>query len=124
MALNNIVPMAQDRHETRNNRLLAAATALAEAMVAEAWDCIETLRNAETQAIESLRAYVPAERLLTTKEAAAYLRFTPRWLDERTRPGSIPSIPFILIGGEKRFRKESLDRWLDSEEIGQKRVNL
>lgn len=85
---------------------------------------IDELVTAEKAALTRLAEYVPQDRLLNVKEAAAYLKFSPRWLDEGTRPGKSPVVPFILIGGEKRFRLSSLDQHLTRLEVRGKKVSL
>lgn len=78
---------------------------------------LHAIQQAEADCLARLHEYTPTERLLDIKEAAAYLKYAPRTLDSWTRPGCIPKIPFILLGGEKRFRKTALDSWLDRQQV-------
>lgn len=48
------------------------------------------------------------DKLLTTKEAAEYLRFNPRYLTRLVREGKIPA---RKIGHEWRFRMDLLEKW-------------
>jgi hypothetical protein len=70
---------------------------------------IERIHDAEHIAIQRIEEYVPQERLLTLKEAAAYLHYRPRTIDGYTTSGKEPLICFTMIGGKKRFKK----RWLE-----------
>lgn len=53
--------------------------------------------------------------ILTLEEVAAYLRLTPqtiyKWAQERR-------IPAAKLGKEWRFRKSTIDRWLDDQMRG------
>ncbi len=40
-----------------------------------------------------------------------YLKVTPKWIYERTH---LKEIPHIKIGGQLRFRKRDIDKWLAS----------
>lgn len=42
---------------------------------------------------------------------AAYLRVSHKWIYERTH---LKEIPHIKAGGHLRFRKKTIDKWLDS----------
>ena len=50
-----------------------------------------------------------AEGYLTTTDALAYLRTTPRTLYRQLAAGSIPA---VRIGHQWRFKRDDLDRWL------------
>lgn len=123
MSRTNIVPMQPPQNPLvqRYIETVETATTLLALIMGEVLD---KLRKAEKSAIERLESYVPTEPLLKTPEAAAYLGFSKRWLDEHTRAGGIPEVPVIFIGGEKRFRKSSLDRYLENREIGKKKIRL
>ena len=54
--------------------------------------------------------------LLTTKEAAKYLRLEKVTLDIWRRTGKV-LIPYCKIGRCIRYRKQSLDDFLDASEI-------
>lgn len=93
-------------------------------LLACAGKSLDRLREAEESALRRLEEYVPTEPLLNTRQAAAYLGFTARWLDEATRPGKEPVVPFMMIGGCKRFRKSALDQALTQKEVKPKKVTL
>ena len=54
------------------------------------------------------------EDLLTTDEAAAFLKISPATLQRLARAGRIPA---VKVGKLWRFRKAALDAWLDSQLI-------
>lgn len=74
------------------------------------------IREAEQNAIARLNAYVPTEPLMDSKQAAAYLKLPLRTLQLKSCPSN-PAIPHCWIDGAKRFRKTSLDSWLDKNEV-------
>lgn len=45
------------------------------------------------------------------KGLAEYLKVTPKWIYERTH---LKEMPHIKIGGQLRFRKRDIDKWLAS----------
>ena len=49
------------------------------------------------------------EELLTAKEASKYLKISPRTLYRHIRKHQIPA---FKLGGEWRFIKSELDKWL------------
>ena len=49
------------------------------------------------------------EELLTTKEASKYLKVSPRTLYRHIKKHRIPA---FKLGGEWRFVRSELDRWL------------
>jgi len=53
-------------------------------------------------------------RLLTVKEAAAYLNLTPKTVRKYVSEGRIPHIR--LSRKIRRFRKSALDKWLKKQE--------
>jgi excisionase family DNA binding protein len=55
---------------------------------------------------------------LTTADALAYLRTTPRTLYRRLAKGEIPA---VRMGHQWRFRKRDLDRWIE-EQTGRQKV--
>lgn len=54
------------------------------------------------------------EELMDVKEVAKYLK-----LDEQTiyRKVDAKTIPFIKVGGVIRFRKESIEKWLNKTTV-------
>jgi excisionase family DNA binding protein len=55
---------------------------------------------------------LPNEEVLTTEEAAKYLKIHPRTLTRFARAGNIPS---FQIGTHWRFLRSALDEWMHSE---------
>jgi excisionase family DNA binding protein len=53
-----------------------------------------------------------ASDLLTTAEAARYIRKSPCWLLANRRKAQIPS---LKVGGEYRYRSDELDQWLEKQ---------
>lgn len=53
--------------------------------------------------------------VLTDVQAAEYLGITPYWLRNNRRAPAAP--PFVKIGGRVRYRVESLDAWLEQQEV-------
>lgn len=53
--------------------------------------------------------------VLNEQEAAEYLGITKYWLRNNRRSPAAP--PFVKIGGRVRYRVETLDRWLDQQEV-------
>jgi len=51
------------------------------------------------------------ERMLKTKEVAEILGFSRQTITKMAREGILPA---YRIGGDWRFRKEEVDRWLES----------
>lgn len=57
---------------------------------------------------------VPA--YMTAKEAAAYLRVSPKWLYLQTAK---KTIPFLHVGPRAiRFKRDDLDRWMSKNVSG------
>jgi len=56
----------------------------------------------------------PVREILTLKEAADYLRFSPDTIREKIR---LQQIPFYRVGGSIRFRRSKLDAWVNMGEI-------
>lgn len=52
---------------------------------------------------------------LNEQDAAEYLGITKYWLRNNRRSPQAP--PFVKIGGRVRYRVESLNRWLDQQEV-------
>jgi hypothetical protein len=52
----------------------------------------------------------PTSPLLTSEEAATYLRRPENWLRKRRMTGDGP--PFVLMAGRVFYKKHSLDEWL------------
>lgn len=51
---------------------------------------------------------------LTTEEVLGYLRVTPRTIYRLIRSGSLPA---VRIGGQWRFRRSDIDRWLEEQRV-------
>jgi hypothetical protein len=81
------------------------------------------INDAEKNAIARLNSYVPTEPLMDSRQAAAYLKLPLRTLQLKSCPSN-PLIPHCFIDGAKRFRKSSLDAWLDSVEVKAPEVRL
>ena len=63
------------------------------------------------------------DKFLSLEEAAEYLGVSYSWLRSFHRIQRIPSVDLSLPGAKNRrfrFRKSSLDRWLESRSIAQK----
>lgn len=58
---------------------------------------------------------------LSRKQAATFLGISTRTLDELVTAGSIPS---LMLGGRRLFRRETLERRLVELEAKAKRPNL
>jgi hypothetical protein len=56
----------------------------------------------------------PISPLLTSVEAAIYLRRPENWLRKRRITGDGP--PFVLMAGRVFYKRHSLDEWLASLE--------
>lgn len=67
-------------------------------------------------ALEKLRDYTPTDRLLTLKEAAAYLHYEPRTVYSWCKREK-PLIQHTYLGGELRFRKAWLDSAIDNGSV-------
>ena len=52
--------------------------------------------------------------VLTTAEAAAYLRCSPKTLNTWRSRGGGP--PFVKVGAAVRYRRSTLDQWLADRE--------
>lgn len=55
-----------------------------------------------------------ASELLTTAEAARYIRKSTCWLLANRKKAKIPS---FKVGGEYRYRTHELDQWLDEQRV-------
>ena len=77
------------------------------------------IQEAERAAVARLQAYTPTERLMDSKEAAAYLKIPLRSLHQMTSPHN-QELPFNWIGNQKRFRKAQLDAHLERNEVKRK----
>lgn len=53
-------------------------------------------------------------RLLTPREAAAYLRVSESTMSRWRSAGTGP--PFLSLGGIARYRREAIDAWLSLQE--------
>lgn len=54
------------------------------------------------------------DTIFDVKDLAGYLRVSPKWIYERTH---LKEIPHIKIGGQLRFRKRDIDKWLNSYNV-------
>jgi len=54
------------------------------------------------------------DEILDVSSLAAYLKVSTKWIYERTH---LKEIPHIKAGGQLRFRKKIIDKWLDSFKI-------
>lgn len=52
------------------------------------------------------------DRLLTVKEAAAYLGYAEGTIYNKV---GAETIPFVRLGRTVRFRRSELDRWIDEQ---------
>lgn len=70
--------------------------------------------------IERLRPLIPAmprqrnETILDVKELASYLRVNNSWIYDQVKNGVIP---YIKAGKFLRFRKTSIDKWLETQTV-------
>ena len=65
----------------------------------------------------SLEGNTHASELLTTLEAAQYLRMSPRWLQGQTAAGVIQALRLCRPGARKgavRYRRSDLDAYIAS----------
>lgn len=53
--------------------------------------------------------------LLTAEEVAELLGVTTAWVYAQSRAGAIPT---VKLGRYYRYRREAIDRWLESQEVG------
>ena len=120
--MGEILPMPQS--EPRLERAVADSTdAICRAIKASISASLERIREAEKSAIDRLNEYVPTEPLMDSKQAAAYLNIPLRTLQLKSCPSN-PVVPHCWIDGAKRFRKTSLDAWLDRNEVKPPEVTL
>lgn len=105
------------------NRVLGYTEEICAAFVAAVQESLLKIQEAERNAIARLNEYVPTEPLMTRKQAAAYLNLKVRQFDLMSSPSN-PQIPYVKLGGQKRFRKVSMDAWLDGIEVKKARVQL
>lgn len=52
------------------------------------------------------------DTIFTVKTLAKYLEVSEKWIYERTQ---FNEIPLYKMGGNVRFRKREIDRWLDAQ---------
>jgi excisionase family DNA binding protein len=60
----------------------------------------------------------PESDLLTVDELAERLRVTPSWVRNHARGKRRPKIPGVKLGGEWRFRWQTIQQWLQELERG------
>jgi hypothetical protein len=104
-----------------DDNVFALVDGLSAALRDSVRDMLANIRAAENDAIRRLNEYTPTEPLMDRNLAAAYLRIQPRTVDYLSSP-SVMELPFVWIGGVKRFRKKSLDAWLDDRETKKAKV--
>lgn len=51
-----------------------------------------------------------SERLLTSRELAALLGFSPAWVQDQFEAGKLPG---FRVGGRLRFRLSEVEAWLE-----------
>ena len=61
--------------------------------------------------------------ILDMKGAAELLHFTPSFLSKiiNGKVAGTPPIPHIRVGRSRRFRRESVLKWLEDQEVGNQR---
>jgi excisionase family DNA binding protein len=52
--------------------------------------------------------------ILTVEQVAEWLHVTPSWVRAHANGNRRPQIPSIKIGRHVRFRREDVERWLES----------
>lgn len=55
---------------------------------------------------------VPADRLLTTAEVAAYLQVPEAWVRAHSNGKREPTVPSFKVGHFRRYSRRQIDRWL------------
>ena len=53
--------------------------------------------------------------LLTADEVAGLLGVTTAWVYAQSRTGSIPT---VKLGRYYRYRREAVERWIETQEVG------
>ena len=64
--------------------------------------------------LKSARELNSAERLLTPKDAANFLRLSPSWLAKARMRGDGP--PYVKLGRAIRYREGALVQWMRSRQ--------
>lgn len=105
------------------SKVLGYTEEICAAFIAAVQASLLKIQEAERNAITRLNEYVPTEPLMNRTQAAAYLKLKLRQFDLLSSPSN-PQIPYVKIGGQKRFRKVSIDGWLDGIEIKKRAVRL
>ena len=70
----------------------------------------------QAQAVAETSLFVPRSDFLSPGEAAQHLGVPVRRL-ESWRSTKRYGLPYIKLGGEVRYRKTDLDRWLESRVV-------
>lgn len=60
------------------------------------------------------------EEILTVKELAKYLKMDEHTVYRLARKGVLPA---VKIGGEWRFRKDLIDKWIEEKSLNKKKKN-
>jgi hypothetical protein len=106
-----------------DKRVMTLANEMCRVLTDSVRESLARINDAEKNAIARLNEYVPTEPLMDSKQAAAYLKMPLRTFQAKSSPSN-PLIPFCFIDGLKRFRKTSLDSWLDRIETKSAEVQL
>lgn len=106
-----------------DNTLRAATQTMSDAIHAEVSRVFAAIKAAEEDAIARLNEFTPTESLMSLKTCAAYLDIPKRTLEQLTSP-KVLEVPFVWVGGQKRFIKASVDSYLRDRETKRKGVKL
>lgn len=121
MSAPNVIPMPRKERPLIEQDLTKAFEQMLHEVRRYAEYKVEQIREAAETALQEMG---PVQPLWDTAQAASYLGFTKRWLDEHTRAGKDPVVPFVMIGSEKRFRRVALDAWLAQHETKAREIKL
>ena len=77
------------------------------------------LKKIASAVVKELKPWLPSKKPndeipFTVKTLAVYLSVSPQWVYDRV---SLNEIPHIKMGKFPRFRKSTIDEWLDSQKI-------
>ena len=54
------------------------------------------------------------DEIFDVQGLAAYLKVSKKWIYERTH---LKEVPYLKIGGQLRFRKKDIDKWVDTYKV-------
>lgn len=111
------------RRPTARENVDKAAAALCQSLREYVEETLDGIDCDAEQCLAKLRKFIPTERLLTTNEAAAYLKVQPQTLRDWCA-GGLPKLPFIQLGTERRFRLSELEHYLESRTFRPKEIKL